>query len=129
MERILSPFSSPAGVKSNGTISEWHHHQAFTDSQKKFRMLEVLGILPEQIFWKGRKVILTQTADKERAAEDVVDIAIIVPQGSVVAQAQQFSFVVTHDGDRVGEWIYCLNGASHEFLHGLKRPMSKGISL
>lgn len=116
----MSVFYSSIWVKSNGTISEWHHHQTFTNSQKKFRMLEALGILPEQIFWQGCEVLFPQTADEERSAENVINIPIVIPQSSIVLQPHQLSLIVAHNRHRVREGVHGLNGAAYELLHGFQ---------
>ena len=113
-------FYSSIWVKSNDTFSEWHHHQTVANSQKEFRMPESLGILPEQFFWQGSKVLRSQTADEEWSAENVINILVIITKGAVVFQPHQLSVIVANNRHRVREGVHGLNCTSHELLHGFQ---------
>ena len=75
----------PYGYTLMGDNSERNHHQLVSHSQEQLRVLEQSGVFLEQFFRQGSKIILSQTADEERAAENVIDIPCLVPQGPVSA--------------------------------------------
>ena len=82
--------------------------------------MEVFLKLFHQLRGKGRKILLTQTNDQKVTGDNVIDLAVLVPQGTIQVFPHDFSLIVHHQCDRLIKRINSFNVATDSFLQILQ---------
>ena len=92
MVSSLCRRSGLAFARSLGWLGGDRHNFA-AHLQKGFRLTELFLVFLLQLLRQRRKVLIPQTADEEFTGHNIVDIAVLVPQGAVQGLALQLGFL------------------------------------
>ena len=76
-------------------------HKPVADLEKLFRGVELLLKLLHQIIRKGRKIFFTQTNNQKCTCQNVIDMAILIPERTVEIKPQQFAFLIANQSHRL----------------------------
>lgn len=85
--------------------------------------MEVFLKLLHQLRGKGRKILLAQTDNQKVTGDDVVDLAVSVPQRTIQVFPHDFSLIVHHQCDRLIKRVNSFNVATDSFKYIPKRKL------
>lgn len=79
------------------------------NADKLLRVLKLLPVFLHKVCGKVSKIFFAKPAEKELPRKNVIDIALVITEGTVQRQSHELAFLITDHGNRVIVRVNSLN--------------------